>query len=861
MLIYFVFGFLLGVVQVYHFRELPDKGWFYLAVMAALGLLVLVYRNAIQSSRASLHRYENYTRNPPLAQSPFLDLQQKILNLSAGLLFGLSYALFQAQFYTGAESEFFNQKGWVSGQVTSLPQVEQHPAYNKIAFEFSPEQVGFTFPIQKTQRHDDFSKIKLSWYLPHRQYDPKHFSLPKLGEKWRFYGKLKSLHASSNPVPRDYEVWLFQQHIDARMTVSGLKIVNGLSNAERLTDEVALTPHVVRQSISDYLDSLFENSDYRAIYRALIIADKSDISAEEWRLFQQTGTIHLMAISGLHMSIMAAIGFYLAKGLWFVVVYRQRKIIFPVFAASVSLLMATAYLFVSGGAIPTQRAWIMVVTAIAFLMIQRRFQPLSAIAMAVLLILLWDSRTVLHAGFWLSFSAVLIIVWGLSLAKEASKLGKFIYIQFLLGIVLLPVLAWHYHEVPIYSIAANLIAVPFITLIGLPLLFLAVVLGTVLPSLAGDLIGLLDTLWGYLWLYLHGLVSFPIKAWEIPQTSLLWLFWVYLGLAALQLFWFKVNRYRSFWFFLLLIFFYLVVSLWVAHQYRVDPIAQGNAQITVLDVGQGQSVVVRTESKVVVFDVGAKWGLSTDAAKVALLPYLKSLGILHIDDLIISHSDSDHAGATRSVLENISLGQMLSGQAEKLNLSLGLKGELAHFQQCREGQVWHYDGVEFEMVSPSESMLNSGREISDNDWSCVLKVTASGQTAWLMGDLGSNYERQLIERYPLNDLKGELLIAGHHGSHYSTSTEWLNVLTPEHIVFTSGYMNRFGFPDQRVLKRVDDHAMKAPYSVYWWNTACSGALSFEMTEHGVELRNESRKQQGKWYHHRCSETQQGRFYQ
>lgn len=607
----------------------------------------------------------------------------------------------------------------------------------------------------------------------------------------------------------------------------------------------------------------------------MLIGDKSQIASEQWSLFQKTGTIHLMAISGLHMSIMALLGFWFFKALWWLGLYRLQVITLPTLAASGAVLFATLYLFISGGSIPTQRAWIMVVTILAFLLIRRSFQPWSALSMAAFLIIAWDSKAVLSTGFWLSFYAVILIFISLQIFKDKPKWQQLIAMQITLSIGLMPLIMWNFYEIPVYGLLANLVAVPFVTFIGLPALLIGTVVGFVSLPLGQKFFIAVDWRWQQLWDYLYWLINLPDIPLPTIGHSILWL----LAILLLMFVFYRVftifqkQRRLSPWAFQLgLLLFIVVVFVYPYNPNRAINTQEGSkAWLTVLDVGQGQAIVIETQNHVVVYDAGAKWGNKIDAAQVALLPYLKSQGWQKIDLLVISHSDMDHAGGTESVVKSLTVKQAISGQPDKLNQQLQRSWtsdanvkvkshEIKPFTACYAGQKWQFDGVTFEMLSPFKNKFKKTLS-SDNDRSCVLKVSNQSAAFLLTGDLSNKGEKVLLKAYANQPqkLQADLLVAGHHGSKSSSSEPWLKAVNPSKVVFSSGYRNRYKFPNKEVISRIE--AINAKQRVKWWNTACSGGVSFELSDLGVDLRYETRKSQRKWYHHSCFQSQQGTYFQ
>jgi competence protein ComEC len=737
--------------------------------------------------------------------------------------------------------------------------------------------------------------ISINWYAS--EADSTSFKpLPVVGEAWQMRVKLKANHYSMNSAGFDYEAWLFQQHIAAKGYVKNYRKSEQAASAgalypvlERLREPGVFSFYQWQNLVNDRLQAVFSKSEFSRFYQALTLGNKSAVSAEDWSLLQNTGTIHLLAISGLHMGIVAALGYLFFKILWWLGVYRIERINLPGFAALGALLFATVYLTLSGFSIPTQRAWLMVVAVLGFVLVRRSFQPWSALAFAALLIVLWDSSSVLSFGFWLSFIAVALIFAAMPYLRNRPKWQQLLGLQGLLTLGLAPFLIWAFHSLPLYSFIANLIAVPFISFIGLPLLFLNSLVGMISVEWGQFMIEGLDLLWGGFWQYLQWLESFPVSTLGFSGTSLVWLIAMYgFIFTTLML---KSNGQKKIAFAGLLLTT-MSLGLPANNRPQID-----QAWLTVLDVGQGQAVVIETKNSVLVYDTGAQMGKKMDGATLAVLPYLKSQGWNQVDTLVISHSDSDHAGGTLSLVNRLPVKEALSGQPKIMNqrLQANVKKRLRKeqskqsenmsilstktltkltpkiasnitpnfslkFSLCKVGQSWQVDGVVFEIRSPTATEIGEGLT-SDNDLSCVLKITADQQSILITGDLSQRGERLLMKQFAKNpsQLQADLLIAGHHGSKSSTSQAWLNWVAPNKVVFSAGYLNRYHFPNKAVLKRLEQQDKSKP--VNWWNTACSGALKFEVSQIGINLVEESRKSQRKWYHHACLNSQQGHLFQ
>jgi len=298
-------------------------------------------------------------------------------------------------------------------------------------------------------------------------------------------------------------------------------------------------------------------------------------------------------------------------------------------------------------------------------------------------------------------------------------LGKnVLWIQWVLTLGLAPFLIWAFHSLPVYSFIANLIAVPFVSILGLPWLFLSSVVGVFSVSLGQWMIAGLDLFWQPFWQFLQWVHQLPLNTVAFSERSMVWLLSVY-GLLFLG-FWLK-NR-KVLWVTQGAVFVW-IMSLSFGLLNGADRPKSGSLVVTVLDVGQAQAIVLETKNHVVLYDLGGKWGANMDGTKLAVQPYLTSRGWDKVDLLIVSHSDMDHAGGCHVYCKNRSVKQAVSGQPEVLNKRIQKSG---FFQLCESGQSWTLDGVVFEILSPNKAWLKTTLT-SDNDRSCVLKVSTGGE--------------------------------------------------------------------------------------------------------------------------------------
>lgn len=607
------------------------------------------------------------------------------------------------------------------------------------------------------------SRVRLSWYGKGRDL--------QAGDLWQLRLRLKPPRGLSNPGSFDYERWLFRQGIIATGYVRQ-------SDDNLLRERPKWVPGKIRASLAQSVVPA-DRYDYAGVMRGLLIGDRSLIPDSRWQTLLKSGTNHLLAISGLHVGIAAAIGYYLTSGIWWL--WPMLALRFPrqKAAALAALPPAILYGALAGFTVPTQRALLMLFVislAVLFDRMRRRF---SVLGVGLVVVLLWDSRAVLDAGFWLSFVAVFAIFASLNLSRNESRFSRLVRLQLMLSMGLAPLTLLFFAQASLVAPIANLIAVPYVSIFVVPLLFLATFISSFLPGLGSFLTGIVDLLLAGLFFILEWITS---PSWSAIRYAVgePW------QLAALLLTGLSVLLPRGIpGRFLLLL---MIIPLATAQGTKRG---SGDFEVTFLDVGQGSAVVVETATHSLVYDTGPSYHGGRSAAETVVLPYLTWRGLRRVDRLVLSHMDNDHAGGA-DVLRERRLIELVMAP-ERLEV-----GPISKFQRCEAGLVWRWDGVTFAVLHPTPGK-GSGTE---NDQSCVIHISSSAGSVLLAGDIESSAELSLIRQAgPI--LKADVLLAPHHGSATSSTRAFLEQVAPRWAVFSVGYKNRFGFPHAAVLERYE----------------------------------------------------------
>ncbi len=537
--------------------------------------------------------------------------------------------------------------------------------------------------------------------------------------------------------------------------------------------------------------------------QALTYGERKYLSRKQWDTLRLTGTAHLIAISGLHISVISMFTFFVLVKLISQSAYLCN--IFPAhhYAALGTMLTAFFYAYLAGYSLPTQRALVMVLTVLVAAILHKPSLSLNVLAVALLLILIITPVSVLTVGFWYSFLSVLFIFIALNIFSNCGKLKKFIFIQLYLSAALLPLGLLIFKQGALIAPIANLIAIPLVSFIILPINFMAQLLFILELSLADYCLDLLNSLLSLLVSILTYLADMQINTIHY-QASLAAVLIYQIGLyLVIQKKGFP-GRYLA---------AALIAAILLLREGDVD---DHELILTVLDVGQGLSVVIETAQHVMVYDTGLSTPSGFSMSNSVIKPYLLYRNIKQIDRLVISHNDNDHAGGLNQLLASNRVKQLMLGEYVEHKTH-------THFTYCRRQQNWVWGQIRFEILHPPLAWQSDS-----NNQSCVIKVTHPNASFLLTGDIEQEVEALLVTEYG-EQLKSDLLIVPHHGSRTSSSSEFLAKVQPAYAVVSAGIDNRYGHPHQQVIARYRDIDTRL------LTTASSGAVTFKFDQQGIHL--------------------------
>ncbi|MEY2685008.1 MAG: hypothetical protein RJA09_2152 [Pseudomonadota bacterium] len=657
------------------------------------------------------------------------------------------------------------------------------------------------------------SQVQLLWRAPG--------VLPVPGQRWQWPVRLQAPHGLRNPGGFDLELWMWAEGQGATGQVRSGK-----------ADPV---PHLVaeasgawvaraRQQVRDRLLAAVSDPRAAGVLAALVVGDQASIDATDWAVFRDTGVAHLVSVSGLHVTMFAWLAMAVVGVFWRQVARWYPALLWhvPVPQAAIwgGVVLATAYAVFAGWGVPAQRT-VLMLCVVSVLRLGGRRWPWPAVWMvAMWAVLCLDPWALLQPGFWLSFVAVGVLMAsgvpgtpgepGTS-ARWGAKAWGLLREQAVVTVALAPLTLLLFGQFSVVGLLANLVAIPWVTLVVTPL----AMLGMLIPPL-------LDwgavAVQGMAWVLTH-LAAWPVAVVDRPALPLgLAVMAVVGGLLLVQRWPWAWRGWGLFW-------------LWPALVYSPSPPPPGAFVLSVPDVGQGGAALVRTTHHSLLFDTGPAWGVgpAQNAGERVLVPWLRAEGV-RLDAVVVSHEDLDHAGGVQAIAQAHPKAQWWASFQPELPAR-------AVAQRCEAGQRWVWDGVPFEVLHPRAEDYSAG--LSSNALSCVLQVGEGEQSVLLTGDITVAEETRIALGRP--GLRAHVLLAAHHGSQTSSGPVWLNTVQPKVVLVQAGHRNRYGHPAPVVLARYQERGIP------WYSSPTCGAATWDSRlPHQVRCERDSQR---RYWHH------------
>lgn len=631
--------------------------------------------------------------------------------------------------------------------------------------------------------------VVLHWDSQHHRYSA--------GQRWALTVKLRAIHSQLNPASFDIQRFNLGRHIVLQGIVKHYVLLNKQS--------------ALRQKMVDKTLALLPEKQGQSIAIALAYGERGLMSKAQQQRFIGAGILHLLAISGLHIALAAICGQQIARLLQLCLPQMASKPTFPLWFA---LVACWGYVWLSGTNPPALRAGEMFTGYIFYRLRGCAYTPWDIFLNVIAIMVVADPLILLSDSFLLSASAVggLLFWYWLMPLPDPYRHGigyapiRLLHLQFGITLCMLPHQIFLFHGISWTSIAINLIAVPFVSFIVMPIILLAIALQLVCSSalfwhLSATLLFFLDSSIAYLpdgWMPLsqYGLAIAAM----ILITFLAWR----MGILRLQM--------GILWVLSLIIF--------MLYGQRLLPRDQQGWRVYFFDVGHGLAVLIEKGGKGILYDMGAAWQ-GGSAAQQAIIPLLRWYGIT-LDGMIVSHSDNDHRGGL-AILKRAYPDAWIRSSAQ---------GELP----CIAGQHWQWQEIEFDALWPSHQVTRP----YNND-SCVVRVHGQGGSLLLTGDIELAAEKALVKQWH-QYISADIIQVPHHGSRTSSSALLLRTVTPKAAIASLSRYSRWGFPAKEALQRY--HHM----NITWHDTSNAGMVLVNFEQSGWKIFEQRNDLTPRWYH-------------
>lgn len=652
------------------------------------------------------------------------------------------------------------------------------------------------------------SGLKMLVYLKEEDLDGLLSQELCIGMRIEVWGRVEAFTKARNPGEFDFDLYYRSLKMDGRMFGDQIQILD--DHTWPYFDFLRKASEYGKQILDDIADPVGAG-----IFQAAILGNKDSLDAQIRDLYQKTGIAHLLAISGLHLSI-------LGRGLY--QLFRKVGAGYGG-AGCMSTVLVISYGILTGGSSSVLRAVIMLLCSFLAEFMGRTYDLLSAASLSAFLLTLDSPYFLTQGGFQLSFGAIYAIgflapyleIW----LKPQYWWQKTLTASIAIQLVTAPVILYHFFQYPMYGILLNFLVIPlmaFVICSGIA----GIVLGSIFHQAGVMAVGT-----GHYILLLY----YELCRWfsALPGSSLILgrpgrqQIILYYGLlfiisAAVRAGRFTKQKGRTVWRWILLLAFSGAGLL------ILKPASVHGLKVTFLDVGQGDGIVIQTGNKTILVDGGSS--SEKKLGEYRLEPFLKSQGINRIDYAFISHSDQDHINGFIYLLESCD-----DIMIDSLFLScLGGKDEsdlkLKELMESRGGVIYEFAAgdrvllgdLELSCIYPAWGDYASDK----NEQSEVIRVDYKGFHMLLTGDMSEACEKNILERQSvntmhLNDI--QVLKAAHHGSKTASGDDFLNALNPAWAVISYAEGNTYGHPHEEVLKRFEKRGIKV------WKTGESGAIT------------------------------------
>lgn len=716
----------------------------------------------------------------------------KTHHLAASFIAGLSICIISINIHFTDLKTLLTANSSIKGEIVSLPVQGKH--HNRFYFDLSQINDG-------NEVHKSNSRIQVIWPGQHKL---------NQGQRLALTIKAKPLVGLFNQGTFNYQRFLVSNNVIATVSVTDGKIIADSTN--------------LRAQLAQRFDEVSDNYKSMRFMRALVIGDKRYFNQHDWKVLQYTGTSHLFAISGLHLGFVCLMAMMIIRPLIRMCIRHNHLATLCIMGCTI--FVGVFYSLLAGFSYPTVRALVMLIVASCFVCLAQRVAIFQIIAITLFIIGLVNPLGFLSQGLWLSLFALICVVtcskWFASRAqletlnfqsRAIQWVGQLLKLQLMLVIGLCGIQMLFFGGVSLIAPLANIVAVPVITLIVLPIGLLATLCDQLsLFQLADWGFHVTDTVLTLLFELLTW-ISNANFVWQGVAASR-WLVLIIISFSVILILRI-VNAIYSLY---ILCFIMTIVFGLIFNSLHTDVKAW---RVDFLDVGHGNSSVIQKGNRAMVIDTGNVLGEHSTMAQNIVTPFIAQREIAHVDYIMVTHHDSDHSAGLKSLLERFPLAQVITNRDAI----------------CNSG-YFEWQGLAIKLTKALGKLPKS--HDTENNRSCLIHIKNEFGSALFSGDIERRAEKLLVNQLD-KTWQAQVLQVPHHGSKTSSSVDFINLVSPQLAIVSTASFNQWHFPASLVMSRYRRASTKLI------NTAEVGQITVEFRQAGPYIINYRRQRSPFWY--------------
>ncbi|SOC36352.1 competence protein ComEC [Ureibacillus acetophenoni] len=665
--------------------------------------------------------------------------------------------------------------------------------------------------IRGFMKDDQGHKVYVTYELKTKEEKYRFQTMPLVGMRFEIIGTL------NKPDPPAHKYGFnMDNYLKSKGAIGILEILDWtyINSTSSIFQKISSQRHFLIQ----HIENTFPTS-LVAEAQSLLIGFQENVDSEMTRAYQKLGITHLFAISGLHIAILSLIVF---QGLLRIGVRREL-------ATLLLILILPIYGMLAGGAPSVWRA-VIVAEIILLTQLYKKIPVDDALAISFIFFVLIEPWSIYQIGFQLSYLATLSLIYsGNILNRYKSWIIQSFLITFVCQLLVYPLLLFHFYEISISSLVANIVFVPLFSFVILPINIVLLIVSFLPGQVDSILFNIYEPLRELLAQFILWIQTLPNQMWIPGKPALILIVVAYLSIFySFYLF----DKGAKIWKYCLVLF----IPILLLHFHNKS---FADLRISFISVGQGDSILIELpySSEVYLIDSGGvlrfegeEWKKTNEPYEVGrqvVVPYLKGKGIHRINKLIITHADSDHVEGAEEIVKELEVKEIhISPNSYEKDVMKDLVQatndmKIPILEQMSDN-YWIANDYIFQYLWPNDV------EYEGNDDSLVLYVANDQFSVLFTGDLEEAGEKEMLKQYP--KLKNiNILKAGHHGSKTSSSEIFIQNLMPQLTIFSSGKNNRYGHPHKEVIERYQNNG------IGMLNTADSGTIEITVNKKEIKV--------------------------